>query len=85
VGRGVRAAAPNDEELERSRVELDARRRVDIAIGFERIFGRTIDGRQLDFLWAIFGQALYTQLVVDAGMSRADYEACLIDAMVKLN
>jgi len=24
------------------------------------------------------------QLVLDAGMSRADYEACLIDAMVKL-
>jgi hypothetical protein len=44
---------------------------VDGAAGFERIFGRTVDGRQLDFLWAIFGHELYMQVVVDAGMSRA--------------
>jgi AcrR family transcriptional regulator len=82
--RALLEAASADDELERWRVELDARRRADIAAGFERIFGRRVDGRQLDFLWAILGQGVYVQLVVDSGMSRADYEACIIDALVKL-
>ena len=84
VWRALVEAARGDEELEQWRVESDARRRIDVAEGFERIFGRPIDGRELDFLWAIFGHELYMQLVIDAGMSRADYEACMIDAMVKL-
>jgi AcrR family transcriptional regulator len=84
VWRALLEAARSDEELEGWRVELDARRRVDVAAGYERIFGRAAEDRQLDFLWAIFGHELYTQLVVDRNMSRADYEACLIDAMVKL-
>ena len=85
VGRALVEAARADEELERWRIESDGRRRVDVAAGFERIFGRPVEGRELEFLWAIFGHELYMQLVVDAGMSRADYEACLIDAMVKLS
>jgi AcrR family transcriptional regulator len=84
VWRALLEAARSDEELERWRVELDARRRVDIESGLVRIFGRTVDARQLDLLWAIFGHELYMQLVIDAGMSRADYEACLIEATVKL-
>jgi AcrR family transcriptional regulator len=84
VWRALLEASRSDEELERWRVELDARRRVDIAASFERIFGRTLGRRQLDLLWAILGHEVYTQLVVDAGMSRVDYEACMIDAMVKL-
>jgi AcrR family transcriptional regulator len=84
VWRALLAAARSDEELERWRVELDARRRLDIAAGIEQVIGRRVEGRQLDFLWAIFGHELYTQLVLDGGMSRADYEACLIDAIVKL-
>ena len=35
-------------------------------------------------VWAFLGQEVYTQLVLDAGMSRADYEACLIDVFTKL-
>jgi AcrR family transcriptional regulator len=84
VWRALVEAGRADEELERWRIESDARRRIDVAAGFERIFGRTVEGRQLDLLWAIFGHELYMQLVVDAGMSRADYEACMIDALVKL-
>jgi AcrR family transcriptional regulator len=84
VWRALVEAGRADEELERWRIESDARRRIDVAAGFERIFGRTVEGRQLDLLWASFGHELYLQLGVDAGMSRADYEACMIDALVKL-
>jgi len=84
VWRALVEAGRADEELERWRIESDARRRIDVAEGFERIFGRTVEGRQLELLWAIFGHELYMQLVVDAGMSRADYEACMIDALTKL-
>jgi AcrR family transcriptional regulator len=84
VWRALLEAARSDKELERWRVQLDARRRTDVAASYERIFDRRIDARQLDLLWAIFGHEVYTQLVIDAGMSRADYEACMIDALVKL-
>ena len=84
VWRALVEAGRADEELERWRIESDARRRIDVAEGYARIFGRTVEGRQLELLWAIFGHELYMQLVVDAGMSRADYEACMIDALTKL-
>src|SRR6185503_2637213 len=71
VWRALVEAGRADEELERWRIESDARRRIDVAEGFARIFGRTVEGRQLELLWAIFGHELYMQLVVDAGMSRA--------------
>jgi AcrR family transcriptional regulator len=84
IWRALLEAARSDEELERLRIELDARRRVDIAAGTARVLGRTIEGRRLDMLWAVFGNEVYAQLVVDSGKSRADYEACLIDVMTTL-
>jgi hypothetical protein len=32
-------------------------------------------------LWAIFGPDFYAKLVREADMSRADYEACVVDAI----
>jgi hypothetical protein len=83
--RALVEAARTDAELERWRIEADARRRIDVDTSLQRIFGRKVDGRKLDLLWAIIGHELYMLLVLDAGMSRADYEACMVDALVKLS
>jgi len=84
VWRALVEAARADEELERLRVELEGRRRDEISSSIERILGRNISGRILDLLWAIFGTEVYAKLVIDAHMSRADYEACMIDALAAL-
>ena len=84
VWRALVEAARADEELERLRNDLEGGRRDEIARSLERIFGRTIEGRILDLLWAIFGTEVYAKLVLDAGLSRADYEACMVDALVGL-
>jgi len=65
----------------REQEELEIRRRVEIVRSLERMLGRTVDDRTVDLLWAIFGPEVYVKLVLERGMSRADYEACMIDAL----
>jgi hypothetical protein len=43
---------------------------------------RRVTGRLLDLAWALLGPEMYLKLVVDAGMSRKDYERCMADAIV---
>jgi len=82
--RALLEASRSDAELDRWRIEADARRKIDIARSCELMFGRPIEGRQLDLLWAILGNEVYGQLVVDGKMSRADYESCLTDVFTWL-
>jgi AcrR family transcriptional regulator len=84
VWRAFVEAARADEELEAVRVELERARRVEIANSIARILDRKVDGRHLDLLWAILGPDVYGKLVLEAGLSRADYETCMVETLMSL-
>src|SRR3954452_19560701 len=55
VWRAFVEAARADKDLESVRVELEGRRRIEIANAMERILDRRIEGPHLELLWAILG------------------------------
>jgi AcrR family transcriptional regulator len=73
-------AARGDPEVARWHRELEDGRRIEVASTLERMLGHPVVGRHLEVLWAIFGPDFYAKLVREAGMSRADYEASIVDA-----
>jgi AcrR family transcriptional regulator len=74
-------AARGDQEVARWHRELEDGRRIEISSTLERLLGHPVEGRRFELLWAIFGPDFYAKLVREAGMSRADYEACVVDAV----
>jgi AcrR family transcriptional regulator len=84
VWRAIVEAASAEAEVAAWRDELEANRRVDVARSLERTLDRRVTGRLLDLAWALLGPEIYLKLVVDAGMSRKDYERCMADAIVGL-
>jgi AcrR family transcriptional regulator len=84
VWRAVLEAAMGDEGLDVWRSETDLRRRRDVETALERVVGHPIDEVAFDALWVLTGPGAYLDLVVDAGRSRAEYQACLRVAILRL-
>ena len=84
VWQAIVEAASSDEEVDRWRVEGEANRRLDVHRSIERVLGRKIDENLVTLLWLLYSPETYRKLVVDGGMSRAEYEALLVDASNRL-
>ena len=84
VWRALLEAASGDGEVEGWRVELERRRRADVADAVQRAVGADLDPLLLDLLWALLGPDVHLHLVVDAGWSGEEYEPALVDAVLRL-
>lgn len=84
VWRALLEAASGDGEVEGWRVELERRRRGDVAGTLERVFGTAPDPLVVDLVWALLGPDVWLRLVVDAGWSREEYESSVADAVARL-
>ncbi len=71
--RTVNEAAVGDEEIDGWRMQWEAGRHVDVGRSVEVILQRAPDEVTLDLLWGIFSHEVYTMLVVDQGLDRAQY------------
>ena len=63
---------------------MEANRRIDVRRSLELILGERIDDALVTMLWVLYSPETYRKLVVDGGLSRAEYEALLIDASRRL-
>ena len=77
-------ASSSDEEVARWRAEMEEGRRLDTRRGIERILDGPVDENLVTLLWVLYSAETYRKLVVDSGLSRAEYEALLIDASNRL-
>jgi AcrR family transcriptional regulator len=84
VSRALLEAASGDGEVEGWRVDLERRRRAEVAGTLERVFGARPDPLVIDLVWALLGPDAYLRLVVDAGWSREEYESSVADAVARL-
>ena len=84
VWRAVQDAAENDEELAAWALEAGERRRLDTGRSLERMLERTLDGPMLDVLWVLYGPETYRKLVHERGYTRAEYQACIAEATVRM-
>ena len=84
VWRALLEAASGDGEVEGWRVELERRRRAAVADGVQKAIGADLDPLLLDLLWAVLGPDVQLHLVADAGWSREEYEATVVDAVLRL-
>jgi AcrR family transcriptional regulator len=77
-------AASADEEVDRWRLELEQRRRLEVSHAISLVLGRPVDEQVVTILWILFGSEIYLKLVHDAGCTRAEYEAFLVDSAKRL-
>ena len=82
--RALGDAANGDDELEAWMLEAEQRRRVDNVRSLERIFDRPMTGPMVDVLWQLYGPESYWKLVRVAGLTRAEYQAALTEATLRL-
>jgi AcrR family transcriptional regulator len=83
--RALNEAARNDDEVEKWRHELNRARRKEVEIGLERVLDdKVTDDQFIDLIWALLSPGVYDMLVEDAGMSRAQYETTMYDALKAL-
>ena len=71
--RAVNEAAAGDAEIDGWRAQWEAGRRVDVRRSIELILEQELDEVTVDLLWGIFSHEVYTMLVVDHGLDRAQY------------
>jgi AcrR family transcriptional regulator len=84
VWQAIVEAASGDDEVEGWRVELEQGRRVDVGHSAALVIGRPVDEHLVTMLWVLYSPETYLKLIHDAGLSRAEYEAFLIDASRRL-
>jgi AcrR family transcriptional regulator len=85
VWQAIVEAAASDEEVERWRRELEDSRRLDTRRSIERVLdGAEVDEHLVTLLWVLYSPETYRKLVVDRGLSRAEYESLLVDASQRL-
>ena len=58
--------------------------KLDTVRSLERIFERPITGPMVDAVWMLYGPESYWKLVQVAGLSRAEYQATLAEATLRL-
>lgn len=77
-------AANADEEIDGWRLELEAGRRLDVGRSAALVIGSEVDEPVVTMLWVMNSPETYRKLVHDSGMSRAEYEAFLVDVYTRL-
>ena len=77
-------AASADEEVEAWRVEMEQNRRLDTGRSIARVLDRSVDDQLITMLWALYSPEIYLKLIHDAGFTRAEYEAFLVEASTRL-
>jgi hypothetical protein len=78
-------AAASDEEIDGWRSEWDEGRRLDTRRSLELILQHELDDVQLDLFWGIFSHEVYGMLVLDRGLSRAQYAERMRTAVTALS
>jgi AcrR family transcriptional regulator len=84
IWQAITEAAGSDEEVDAWRVEMEEGRRLDVGRSAERIVGAPVDDHLVTTLWILYSPETYQKLVVDSGMTRADYETFLATASDRL-
>ena len=77
-------AAQADPDVAALRDEGTANRAHDLKVGLELVLRKPLDGPVYDVLFALFGPETYLVLTEQRGLTRAQYEAVLVDAAIKL-
>jgi AcrR family transcriptional regulator len=77
-------AAASDAEIDGWRSDWDEGRRLDTRRSLELILQRELDDVQLDLFWGIFSHEVYGMLVLDRGLSRAQYAERMRTAVTAL-
>ena len=84
VWQAIMEASVADPEIDRWRVELEARRRIDVERSFQLVLGAESDEMTNDWLWMIVGPEIYLKLTSDLALPRDRYEAYLLAAIERL-
>jgi hypothetical protein len=66
------------------RLDLEARRRIDVGRGVELVLGRRVEEQLVTLLWVLYSPETYLKLVHDCGMPRPAYEDFLTDSSRRL-
>ena len=82
--RALGDAAAGDDALEAWMRDGEQNRKLDTVRSLERIFERPITGPMIDVVWTLYGPESYWKLVHVAGLSRAEYQAMLTEATLRL-
>jgi len=82
--RALGDAAAGDDALEAWMRDGEQNRKLDTVRSLERIFERPITGPMIDIVWTLYGPESYWKLVHVAGLSRAEYQAMLTEATLRL-
>jgi AcrR family transcriptional regulator len=77
-------AASADEEVAAWRLELEQARRIDVGRSIALVLGRHPDEQLITMLWVLYSPETYLKLVHDAGFTREEYEAFLVEASTRL-
>lgn len=84
VWRALGDAAAGDDELEAWMLEAGRRQREDTVRGLALVFERDVTGPMVDVIWMLFGPETYWKLVRVLGLSRAEFQATLTEATLRL-
>ena len=84
VWRALGDAAAGDDELEAWMLDANHRQRLDTVRGLEKIFERPMTGPMVDVIWMLYGPETYWKLVHVLGLSRAELQATLTEATLRL-
>jgi AcrR family transcriptional regulator len=83
--RAILEAAASDAEVDAWRLQWDEERRIDTRRVVERVLERELDDDVvLDLLWGIFSHEVYSLLVLDRGLDRAQYAERMRTALAAL-
>ena len=80
IWQAIVEAASSDPEVDEWRRTGEANRRTDVGRSLAQILGEVPDEAVVTLLWLLYSPEIYRKLVVDDGLSRAEYEELLIDA-----
>ncbi len=84
VWRALGDAAAGDDELEAWMLDANHRQRLDTVRGLEMIFERPMTDPMVDVIWMLYGPETYWKLVRVLGRSRAELQATLTEATLRL-
>ncbi len=84
VWQAIVEAASADEEVDAWRLEWEQNRRLDTGRSMALVLGRQPDEQLVTMLWVLYSPEAYLKLVHDAGFTREEYEAFLIEASTRL-
>jgi len=77
-------AASADEEVDQWRLELEQGRRLDTGRSIALVLGRPPDEQLIAMLWVMYSPETYLKLVHDAGFTRSEYVALLVETSQRL-